>query len=150
MPHFRRLTSLAAALVALACIQARAEGQVDPTTLYEVSTEGTSTKVKAGEQGVFVLSIKSKSGAHVSDEAPLKLELKGGAQLTPAQEKLALKDSVAKKAAGQQFVDPRFEVPFKATAAGKATLEAKLTFFICSEQLCARQQKTFSLPVEVL
>lgn len=149
MLHVRRITSLAAAVVALACTQARAEGQVDPTTLYEVSTEGTSTKVKAGEQGVFVLSIKSKQGAHVSDEAPLKLELKG-TQLTPTQEKLALKDSVTKKAAGQQFVDPRFEVPFKATAAGKGTLEAKLTFFICSEQLCARQQKTFSLPVEVL
>lgn len=149
MPHFRRLTSLAAALVTLAWTQAHAEGQVDPTTLYEVSTEGTSTKVKAGEQGVFVLSIKSKQGAHVSDEAPLKLELKG-TQVVPAQEKLALKDSVAKKVAGQQFVDPRFEVPFKAPAAGKGALEAKLTFFICSEQLCSRQQKTFSLPVEVL
>jgi Disulphide bond corrector protein DsbC len=150
MLHLRRITSLAAALVALASTQVHAEEKVDPSTLYEVSTDGTSTKVKAGEQGVFVLSIKSKPGAHVSDEAPLKLELKGGAQLAPAQEKLALKDSVAKKAAGQQFVDPRFEVPFKATAAGKGTLEAKLTFFICSEQLCARQQKTFSLPVEVL
>lgn len=149
MSHFRRLTSLAAALVTLAWTQAHAEGQVDPTTLYEVSTEGTSAKVKAGEQGVFVLSIKSKQGAHVSDEAPLKLELKG-TQVSPAQEKLTLKDSVAKKAAGQQYADPRFEVPFKAQAAGKGTLEAKLTFFICSEQLCSRQQKTFSLPVEVL
>lgn len=151
MLHLRRITSLAAALAALASTQVHAEGQVDPSTLYEVSTEGTSTKVKAGEQGVFVLSIKSKPGAHVSDEAPLKLELKGGEQLAPAQEKLALKDSVAKKAQGQQFVDPRFEVPFKATAAGKkAALEAKLTFFICTESLCARQQKTFFLPVEVL
>lgn len=149
MPHFRRITFLAAAVVAFVCAQARAEGQVDPSTLYEVSTEGTSTRVKAGEQGVFVLSIKSKQGAHVSDEAPLKLVLTG-TQLAPAQEKLALKDSVAKKAAGQAFVDPRFEVPFKATAAGKGALEAKLTFFICSEQLCARQQKTFSVPVEVL
>jgi hypothetical protein len=149
MPHFRRITSLAAAVVALVCTQVHAEGQVDPSTLYEVSTEGTSTKMKAGGQGVFVLSIKSKPGAHVSDEAPLKLELKG-TQLAPAKEKLALKDSVAKKAEGQQFVDPRFEVPFTATTAGKGTLEAKLTFFICSEQLCARQQKTFSLPVEVL
>lgn len=149
MLHVRRITSLAAAVVALLCTQAQAEGQVDPTTLYDVSTEGTSTKVKAGEQGVFVLSIKSKSGAHVSDEAPLKLELKG-VQLTPAKEKLVLTDSVAKKAAGQQFVDPRFEVPFKATGAGKGTVDAKLTFFICTESLCARQQKTFSIPVEVL
>jgi hypothetical protein len=149
MLNVRRITSLAAAVVAFASAQVQAEGQVDPATLYEVSTEGTSTKVKAGEAGVFVLSIKSKPGAHVSDEAPLKLELKG-TQVSPAKEKLALADSVAKKAAGQEFVDPRFEVPFKASAAGKGTLDAKLTFFICSEKLCARQQKTFSIPVEVL
>jgi hypothetical protein len=28
-------------------------------------------------------------------------------------------------------------------------LDAKLTFFICTEKICARQQKTFSIPVEV-
>lgn len=148
MLHFRRLSSLAATVVVMACTQGRAE-PVDPTTLYEVSTEGTSTQVKVGEKGVFVLAIKSKEGAHVSDEAPLKLVLTG-TQLTPSKEKLALADSVAKKQAGQEFVDPRFEVPFQAAAAGKGTLEAKLTFFICSDELCARQQKTFSIPVEVL
>ena len=61
MPHLRRLAALAALLVALACAQARAE-EVDPTTLYEVSTEGTSTKVKAGEKGTFVLAIKPQAG----------------------------------------------------------------------------------------
>lgn len=148
MLHSRRITFLAAAVVAFGCTQVHAEGQPDPSTLYELSTEGSSTQVKAGEQGTFVLSIKTKSGSHVSDEAPLKLELKG-TQLTPAQEKLAMKDSVAKKPAGQAFADPRFEVPFKATSAGQGTVEARLTFFICSEQLCARQQKTLSVPVQV-
>jgi hypothetical protein len=149
MPRLQHVTSLAAALLALACSPVHAEGQVDPATLYEVSTAGSSAQVKTGESGVFVLSIKSKPGAHVSDEAPLRLELKGTG-VVPTQDKLALKDSVAKKAAGHEFVDPRFEVPFKADAAGKGRVEAKLTFFICSEQLCARQQKTFSVPVEVL
>ena len=149
MPHFRHFGSLAAALVALTCTPGHAEAPVDPASLYEVSTKGTSTQLKSDGQGVFVLSIQSTPGAHVSDEAPLKLELKGtGVAL--AQQKLALKDSVAKKAQGQTFVEPRFEVPFKADAAGKGSVEAKLTFFICSEQLCARQQKTVSVPVEVL
>ena len=148
MLHLRRITSLAAAVVAFGCTQVHAEGQVDPSTLYELSTEGSSTQVKAGEQGTFVLSIKPKSGSHVSDEAPLKLELKG-TQLTPDKEKLAMKDSVATKHEGQAFAEPRFEVPFKTAAAGKGAVEAKLTFFICSEQLCARQQKTVSVPVEV-
>jgi hypothetical protein len=148
MLQLRRLAPIAALWVAVACTQASAD-EVDPSTLYEVSTEGTSTKVKAGDKGVFVLSIKSKAGAHVSDEAPLKLQVKG-AQLTPAKEELVLADSVAKKAEGQQWVDPRFEVPFTAAAAGKGTVDAKLTFFICTEKICARQQKTFSIPVEVL
>ena len=143
----RHLAPFAALVVAIACTQASAD-EVDPSTLYEVSTEGTSTKVKAGDKGVFVLSIKSKAGAHVSDEAPLKLQVKG-AQLTPAKEELVLADSVAKKAEGQKWVDPRFEVPFTAAAAGKGTVDAKLTFFICTEKICARQQKTFSVPVEV-
>ena len=148
MLHLRRITSLAAALVAFGCTQVHAEEQVDPSTLYELSTDGSSTQVKAGDKGTFVLSIKTKKGSHVSDEAPLKLELKG-VQLSPSKEKLAMADSVAKKPAGQAFVDPRFEVPFTAAAAGKGALEARLTFFICSEQLCARQQKTVSVPVEV-
>lgn len=147
MLRLRHLAPLAALVVAIACTQASAD-EVDPSTLYEVSTEGTSTKVKAGDKGVFVLSIKSKAGAHVSDEAPLKLQVKG-AQLTPAKEDLVLADSVAKKAEGQKWVDPRFEVPFTAAAAGKGTVDAKLTFFICTEKICARQQKTFSVPVEV-
>ena len=149
MPHFRHFGSMAAALVALTCAQGHAEAPVDPASLYEVSTKGTSTQLKADGQGVFVLSIQSKPGAHVSDEAPLKLELKG-TQVALSRESLELKDSVAKKAAGQAFADPRFEVPFKAAAAGKGTVEAKLTFFICTEQLCARQKKTISVPLEVL
>ncbi|NVJ07827.1 hypothetical protein HUW63_21600 [Myxococcus sp. AM001] len=145
----RRLSSLAALLAAVTCSAPVLAADVDPASLYEVSTEGTSTQVKAGEQGTFVLAIKTKAGAHVSDEAPLKLEVKGS-QVTPAKEKLVLADSVAKKAQGQDFVDPRFEVPFTTAAAGKGTVDAKLVFFICTEKLCARQQKTFSLPVEVL
>ncbi|QSQ27298.1 hypothetical protein JY651_21350 [Pyxidicoccus parkwayensis] len=149
MLRIHRFTSVAAVMSLLAGAAPALAEDVDPTSLYDVSTEGTSTQVKAGEKGVFVLSIKTKPGAHVSEEAPLKLEVKGS-QVTPAKEKLTREDSVAKKAAGQEFVDPRFEVPFTATAAGKGSVDAKLLFFICTEKICARQQKTVSLPVEVL
>lgn len=144
-----RFTPVAAVLAALAWTSPVFANEVDPATLYEVTTEGTSTQVKAGEKGVFVLSIKTKPGAHVSEEAPLKLDVKG-TQLTPAKEKLGREDSVSKKAAGQEFADPRFEVPFNTASAGKGSVDAKLTFFICTEKICARQQKTVSLPVEVL
>lgn len=148
MQLFRRISTVAAVVATFACTQARAAEEVDPASLYELSTEGSSTQVKAGEKGTFVLAVKTKAGAHVSEEAPLKLEVKG-AQVTPAKEKLGREDSVAKKAQGQAFVDPRFEVPFTAASAGKGSVDAKLTFFICTEKICARQQKTVSVPVEV-
>lgn len=131
----------------IACKLALAADEVDPAALYELSTAGTSSKVKSGEKGTFVLAIKTKSGSHVSDEAPLKFEITGK-NVKPQKEKLSLSDAVGKKVAGG-LTDPRFEIPFTGEAAGPGAVDAKLTFFICTEKICARQQKTLSLPVQV-
>ncbi len=104
--------------------------------------------MKAGEKGKVVIEIRAKAGAHISDEAPLKIELKGTGA-TVEKEKLVYKDSIAKKKDGQEFADPRFEVAFTAPAAGKASIEAKMRFFVCTDKVCAPQQKTVTLPVEV-
>lgn len=124
-------------------------GEPDVTSLYEVRTEGSSTAVKVGEKGKVVITIKARNGAHVSDEAPLRIELSGkGAK--PEKEKLTLADSLVKKAEGSaEFPDPRFEVGFSAPSAGAASLDAKMTFFICTEKVCARQTKTLNFPVTV-
>jgi hypothetical protein len=132
---------LAAVLAFTACGAAIAK-DVDPGTLYEVTTRGSTEKLKPGETGSFVLQITPKPGAHVSDEAPLRLELKGQ-NVKVEKTKLTLADSVAKP-------NPRFEVPVKAEAAGKGSVDGKLIFFICTETLCARQQKTLSVPIEIL
>ena len=71
----------------------------DVTSLYEVRTDGTSTALKAGEKGKVVIVIKAKNGAHVSDEAPLRIELSSkDAKLD--KEKVTLADSLVKKAEG--------------------------------------------------
>lgn len=121
----------------------------DVASLYEVKTEGSSTEVKGGEKGKVVISIVAKNGAHVSDEAPLRIELSSkDAKLE--KEKLTLADSLVKKAAGSsEYPDPRFEVAFTAPASGKANVDAKMTFFICTDKVCARQTKTLSFPVAV-
>ena len=124
--------------------------ETDVASLYEVTTDGTSTKLKAGETGKLVISIKAKNGAHVSDEAPLKIEL-SSRQSTISKDKLTLADSLNPKKQGEaNYPDPRFEVPFTPTAHGPATVEAKMTFFICTEKLCSRQVKNLTLPVEVM
>lgn len=136
------MRTLMSVLMLVAALPAWAE--TDLASFYEVTTEGTSTKLKAGETGKVIIAIKSKNGAHVSDEAPLKIEL-SSKQSKLGKEKLTLADSLnAKKE------DPRFEVPFTPTAHGSSSVEAKLTFFICTEKLCSRQVKNLSFPVEVM
>lgn len=119
----------------------------DVTSLYDVKTDGSSSTVKSGEKGKIVISINAKNGAHVSDEAPLRIELSAkDAKLD--KEKITLADSLEKKSDKVQYPDPRFEVGFQPTGA-KAAIEAKMTFFICTDKVCARQTKTLSFPVNV-
>ena len=115
---------------------------------YSVSTDGTSQKVQKGKQGTLVIRFHTAKEAHISNEAPLKITL-SGEKLTPAKQLLRYQDSVAKKQADKEFPDPRFEVPFTATDAGKGQLTAKLTFFVCTANLCERHQQTLQVPVEV-
>lgn len=135
--------------LALAVLWAPAALAADPASLYEVSTRGSTDRLKAGEKGTFVLQINTRGAAYVSDEAPLKLEV-AGKNVRVEKAKLTLADSVAKKAADEKHAQPRFEVPVVGEAKGQGSVDGKLTFFICTENLCARQQKTVSVPVEVL
>lgn len=111
---------------------------------FDVSTAGSTTKVKAGDSGKLVIAITTRNGGHVSDKAPLKIEL-SSRDSKLSKEKLSLSDSVTPK-----DTDPRFEVDFTPSVQGPTSVEAKMTFFICSEKQCARQTKTLSLPVEVM
>lgn len=132
------LTALSAPLAASA--------EQDLEALYELRTEGTSTSLKPGEPGRFVLSIRPKGDAHISDEAPLKVAL-GGKNLTWAKATLTRAD--AKPSPKQEPpAPPTFEVPFQAgTTPGQAVVEANVTFFLCTQDVCARQQRAVSVPV---
>jgi len=136
----------------------------DVTKLYQVTTDGSTTKLGAGEKGKLVLSIKLSESAHVSDEAPLKIALTGTNGAVPEKTSLLYADQVSKKPEGQKYANPVvFEVPFtvglpqgdKPARAGEkappisATVDAKMTFFVCTDQICSRQQKQVSLPVQV-
>jgi hypothetical protein len=120
----------------------------DPTSLYVVTTEGSSTVLKPGKPGTLVLSIRTSAGAHISEDAPLKLTLTGSGGVEPAKASLGRSDAkTVRKPDGA--ADPRFEVPLTAVSKGQGVVEAKLTFFVCTETLCSRQQKTLSVPVTV-
>ncbi|MEN9797059.1 MAG: hypothetical protein RL653_755 [Pseudomonadota bacterium] len=129
-----------ALVTTLACTGALAAG-TDVGSLYELSAAGTPARVKAGSKGTFKLEIRPRGDAHISEEAPLKVEL-AGKNLKLAKDKLARADAATPSA-------PRFEVPFTAEAAGAGAVEVKATFFVCTANLCERQQKVLSVPVAV-
>ncbi len=140
----KRLFLIAA--FSLSCV---AHADADPVAgMYELSTDGTSKAVKVGEKGKLVIAISAKPGAHVSGDAPMKIEL-ASKELKAEKEKLTLADAMTKKSDKHEIEEARFEVPFSASKAGKANLEAKLTYFICTDKVCARQQKTIQFPVDV-
>ncbi|HZJ55337.1 MAG TPA: hypothetical protein VFD38_14450 [Myxococcaceae bacterium] len=143
----RLLRTFLAPAVLLASLALAVE--VDPTTLYRVTTEGTTAKVAPGKKGTLILEIQSLKGAHVSDEAPLRIQLSGTGAVAPEKTQLVYGDSVRKPSGSVKYPDPRFEVPLAAQGKGPGTVEAKMTFFVCTEQLCLRQQKTLSVPVTV-
>ena len=147
----KRLLFVALVLIAATACAADVEPSSGPdiASMYDVSTEGTTTKMKAGEKGKVVISIRAKNGAHVSDEAPLRIDL-SSKESKLDQEKITLADSLNKKAKdAKDYPNPRFEVGFTPSTQGKTSVDAKMTFFICTESLCSRQTKKLSLPVEV-
>lgn len=118
---------------------ARAE---DPASLYELAFE-TTAKVDKGAQGKVAVRIKPKPGAHVNADAPTSLSLKAPAGLALAKAKADKSDM---RFTGQVAA---FEVPFTAVASGSATIDAKLKFYICTDQTCTPQERTASLAVNV-
>jgi hypothetical protein len=142
----KRMKRFSVGCLFLSCSVFAAEPDV--TSLYEVHG-GAPKSLKAGERGKVVIEIKAKNGAHVSDEAPLRIDLTAK-ELSLEKEKLTLADSLTKKAAGSVvFPDPKFEVGLTGAAAGNGIVEAKMVFFICTEKVCARQSKTLSFPVTI-
>jgi hypothetical protein len=132
--------------LALLVLALAARADTTPAEFYEVSTEGSSTVLKAGDKGRVVIALHLKPGAHMSEEAPLKIELVSpGTQLDKAT--LTVADKVLKPGAPPS--DSRFEVGFAPVAHGPTTITAKMTFFVCTDKRCLRQTHNLSFPVEV-
>jgi hypothetical protein len=113
--------------------------------LCAVSTAGTTVSLRPGDKGTLVIALSLVEGAHVSEDAPLKISLRGE-KVTFDKALLSLGDSVAKKQVGES---PRFEVGF-VPAAGAKLVEANLSFYVCTATQCVRQTRTVSVPLEVL
>lgn len=135
-PFFGALTLLA---LVLAPLTARAE--TDVSALYEVEMTATP-QVSKGDAGELVVRIQPKPGAEIHKEAPISLSLDAHGVKT-GKTKLGRPDLKMEGENGS------FRVPFQAVDQGAATIDANLTFFVCTDNLCARQQRKAKIPVQV-
>jgi hypothetical protein len=109
--------------------------------LFTVEPKGPG-KVAVGEKGTAQIEIKVKPEGHISDEAPLKAKV-SGRNVQPAKEKLAKSDAVYKDGGAT------LALPFTATAKGAGSLDADLSFYMCSKDICERHERKVSIPVTV-
>ncbi len=111
--------------------------------LYSVEASAAQQELAAGAKGSISLEIKGKEGAYVSPEAPLKVTV-SGTNVKLEKEKLSRGDLPDKTSKS-----PKFVVPFTAGEKGSASVDADVTFFICTANLCERQVQKVSVPLTV-
>lgn len=97
--------------------------------------------MKVGQPATLEVKFEMAKDAHISDEAPLTLKLKGEG-VTFAKDTLHYADSQKPAAAG-----PTFKPVVTAATPGDHTVEIDLSFYVCTAELCnkATEHKTLTL-----
>jgi hypothetical protein len=133
----------ALALAFLAAGPALADPAADAATSYRLDTAASTTELRTGDAGKFVVTIVPEEKIHVHPQAPLRIVVES-AGLSLARRSLGHKDAVDPTAGAL-----RFEVPFTAPKAGRYAVQAKLDFFICSDAWCVKQTRDVTVAVTV-
>ena len=110
--------------------------------LYALSFDAPKA-AKAGADAACLLTITPKSGWTLKTNTPFKMEVSSTEAVKLPKTKFTAKDFMDAK-------DPNKKVNagFKATKAGKHDIDAKLTFFVCSDSICKRQKDAAKCSVD--
>jgi hypothetical protein len=136
--------AFALAVAVQALVTRAADPGVEAAQSYTLEASVAPATLQVGGAGVLRLAIKPSAKTHVHPQAPLKVTLSASAGLALAKAQVGRADLAEPKAEA-----PRFEAPFKATAAGAQEVTAKVDFFICSDAWCVKQVREVKLAVEV-
>jgi hypothetical protein len=111
---------------------------------YALEATATPAPLKVNAEGVFRLKITPKNGKKVHGEAPLEVTLLENAFVKPARQKLGRGD-VQDKASKE----PEVTTTLRAVKAGTTTLEANVSFFLCTDAWCQRMSDRVQVPITV-
>ncbi len=97
--------------------------------LWDVTA--ADAKVAVGKKGTAMVTISSKNGWHLNEEAPMTVKLTPAAGVSIDKPKLTRADAVARTKE-----TARFAVALTAAEAGSTTIEADARFVICQDTAC--------------
>jgi len=111
---------------------------------YALDGAGTSTSLKIGKDGTFSLKITPKNGKKVHPDAPLEVAIADNALVKAGKAKLSrgdLKDKASK--------EPEVTTSLRPLKAGTGTVDATVSFFLCTDAWCQRMSDKIQIPIGV-
>jgi uncharacterized protein YfaS (alpha-2-macroglobulin family) len=128
-------------VVALSCSRP-SFAEEEASKLYDLVAQAPA-KLAKGDKGSVSVKITTKGEGTLHSDTPYKLTLTAPKNVALSKDKLTTADmKLAERTAS-------FDVPFTASEAGDGKIEGRLTFFVCTEKLCSRQERSVSMPVSV-
>ncbi len=111
---------------------------------YQIDTSGSSSAVSVGNDGVIKLVLVPKNGTKIHPQAPLEVKLSQPDGIKLEKRKLGRGD-VADKAAKQ----PALSTDVSGQKPGSYTVDADVSFFLCTDEWCQRMTDRVSIPIKV-
>lgn len=111
---------------------------------YALDVTATTGALKVGTDGKFSLKITPKNGKKVHPDAPLEVAIVDNAVVKPGKAKLGRGDLKEK---GSK--EPEVGTSLRPVKAGSGTLEATVSFFLCTDAWCQRISDKVQIPVSV-
>ncbi len=113
---------------------------------YELRLSPEAVEVEVGVEGAVSLTIVPRPGYSIDRGGPLRIRV----QVEPAEGlELPQKRFWRKHAADAQAEAPRFDLQYKAAAAGDFTVAIDARFWICQRYTCRAVRETRRVPVRV-
>lgn len=139
------LVALAASLPALAADDA-APKKRDRATKddYRIDVSGSSAELQVGQDGVIKLVLVPKNGTKIHPQAPLEVKLSEPDGIQLEKRKLGRGDVADKEAK-----DPALSTAVSGRKAGSYSVDADVSFFLCTDEWCQRMTDRVSIPMKV-
>jgi hypothetical protein len=123
---------------------AKAEDKKPEEKPYTLASVAEPSPIATGKPCAYQLSIAPKAPWVLKTETPLKVKLSASSGLTLAKSTLTWDDVVDAKSVAKAV-----KTGCQAKAAGQHKVDADLTFFLCTEEICQRYVDKVALPVQV-